>query len=1158
MKVIHLICIIFSFLFLNSTVEAQLEIGQVSVDTIDTNGETFESGGLANLNAAVQDGITSYNGFQYVGYYNNDNRLCLARRNLSDFNWSIIEFTDYFKTSEDAHNGISIGICPNDGTIHLAFDHHNDTLNYKVSVLGVANNPLGVTWDASLFYPVRDYLIPGQVSRITYPRFINTIDGNLQFTYRRSIGGAGNAIFRIADYDGNISEWIDDRLVVSNEGFYTHPLIGDFPNISIYNNQIRYDEYGTLHTTFTWREKKKVINGTDTILYRFNHDIGYLRSENTGIEWLNNDYDILANTNGEVVNYTDPGINVYEVTPEEGMINNQACAVDKNGIVHTIMNKADNHNVTNFYNFPNCCNYYHYYRNALGEWTRKTMPFSGRRGKMEVDNDNNLIFMFYDSSNHFNIAVASPECDYEDWKIIHSEYNLSNRFIYDSGRFSNDGVLSVLFQEEPSLTSASYGMPTPVFVKEYTFINNNESCFFCQEVEINPTDDIYVRGGIYQNDNFSSENKIAVKDNDFADNNRISYLKFDISSLGISDSSTVQKVILDLQMSQMSVEAHNTPYAVFLVEDNNWDEGTMTWNNQPISDITPVDAHYGRDRLNWNITALVKNKIEVGDQYLSVAIKSLRKGAPRNIIFHSKEAGNQDFHPKLSVQYNCYPVIENDFCAEWENAIDLIYVWDEVADADNYTFDYKLSGENWVLDNEFSGNWVDDGTGLIQYTATNAAAWLDALGPAEIRIRSKNVNGTTIALSNIVLIENTDNCFSNSCVELEAGSFYYGDAAILIWNEIPGTESYTYQVMDENGNWSDPIELTSYNQDSIYLFATLIQNACEPEPFEPFDVIVFANCPDGTVIKSNIVEFLPPETCVAKNEFCYHWTGNNILYLKWSREDNSISSNYKLDYRLNNPNQGMWNNYILDLNPIYDPVTDTYSAELDESTSSFILSSLPVDIRLRGKDNDGVTNTLSDIHKFENTDNCFSNSCPYLDLGVYHVEETLISVFWNIIPGVENYTYFIREVGSDWSEEMEFDELNSGDGNYHAVIGYEDYPNEVEIIIHAHCPDGGIFISNETRVNSTGVQNVTEQSNTVLFPNPSSGILNIEGDFMTDENTWLEIFDITGKKVFEKSVSDYNSSERIQLDLNHLSNGQYHLRIRNKVSYETHKVILLK
>jgi len=84
---------------------------------------------LGNFNHHIssQDGLVSHGDYQYAVYYNKDRHVVLARRSHDSFDWNEIVFDDYVQGVNDAHNYISMGISPNDGTIHFSFDHHRDT-----------------------------------------------------------------------------------------------------------------------------------------------------------------------------------------------------------------------------------------------------------------------------------------------------------------------------------------------------------------------------------------------------------------------------------------------------------------------------------------------------------------------------------------------------------------------------------------------------------------------------------------------------------------------------------------------------------------------------------------------------------------------------------------------------------------------------------------------------------------------------------------------------------------------------------------------------------------------------------------------------------------------------------------------------------------------
>lgn len=86
-----------------------------------------------NGNAFQQDVITSHRGWQYAVFYSTIGAstreplfVHLARRKLPRGAWETIVFNDYPQVVDDGHNTVQMGICPGDGTIHLAYDHHCD------------------------------------------------------------------------------------------------------------------------------------------------------------------------------------------------------------------------------------------------------------------------------------------------------------------------------------------------------------------------------------------------------------------------------------------------------------------------------------------------------------------------------------------------------------------------------------------------------------------------------------------------------------------------------------------------------------------------------------------------------------------------------------------------------------------------------------------------------------------------------------------------------------------------------------------------------------------------------------------------------------------------------------------------------------------------
>ncbi|HXU28080.1 MAG TPA: T9SS type A sorting domain-containing protein, partial [Bacteroidia bacterium] len=87
--------------------------------------------------------------------------------------------------------------------------------------------------------------------------------------------------------------------------------------------------------------------------------------------------------------------------------------------------------------------------------------------------------------------------------------------------------------------------------------------------------------------------------------------------------------------------------------------------------------------------------------------------------------------------------------------------------------------------------------------------------------------------------------------------------------------------------------------------------------------------------------------------------------------------------------------------------------------------------------------------------------------------------------------------------------------------------------------------------NCTGIDNVSNNSNISIYPNPSTGLVTVSIPSV-NETTTLYITDMIGKNVFKSSVKDAN----ISLDLTNLNKGLYMLIISNGQTKHIQKLII--
>ena len=97
-----------------TTLPAWGGINKISDTVVDAEALTIKGslGQCINGLSFQQDALSSYKGYQYVAFYDAGRRVCLARRKLPDGAWAVIRFRDYTFRSNDAHNTISLGLCP--------------------------------------------------------------------------------------------------------------------------------------------------------------------------------------------------------------------------------------------------------------------------------------------------------------------------------------------------------------------------------------------------------------------------------------------------------------------------------------------------------------------------------------------------------------------------------------------------------------------------------------------------------------------------------------------------------------------------------------------------------------------------------------------------------------------------------------------------------------------------------------------------------------------------------------------------------------------------------------------------------------------------------------------------------------------------------------
>lgn len=389
-------------------------------------------GGYLNGESFQQDGIISHGDVQYAAFWNSARHVVIAARTLPDGAWQHLELPDYKNQEDDAHNTISLGIVPADGTLHLAFDHHDSALHYRRSSPALLDQDFG-TWAVEDFGDVTNALVPGKaVQQVTYPRFVTAPEGTKMLLSVR-IGQSGKGALHLWEYVAAAGTWLElggylDGTIV-DENPYLHGLrYGPSPN------------GGAARLSLAWCNRATPDATT-------NHDLMFMFSDDGGRSYLDSAGQALSMAGASPLRSTDERALVWPIAQDRGLINQEHMMVDMEGGVHVLLSHLPDGapNDGNFTSARERTEFFHYHRDSAGAWHRNGLGAStvaNFRGKLAASSAGNLYAVLPD----LRIYGASKRSAYQDWQLLYED---GARFfsdpLVDHQRLVRDGVLSVFY-----------------------------------------------------------------------------------------------------------------------------------------------------------------------------------------------------------------------------------------------------------------------------------------------------------------------------------------------------------------------------------------------------------------------------------------------------------------------------------------------------------------------------------------------------------------------------------------------------------------------------------------------------------------------------------------------------------------------------------------
>lgn len=608
----------------------------ISDSVVDPSALTLPSdvnfGQIANGRAYQQNMVITHNSRQYLAYYNAARHVCVARREVPDGNWEILELTDYEILSNDSHNVVSLGIAPADGTLHLAFDHHVDELHYRRSVIGATDTN---EWSDALFGPVTNALISGNTLTITYPRFESTPDGNLIFAYRT--GYPSNGDRHIHHYNTANGNWSSSTRFILKNGSFTDGY-GTSTSRSGYLNPLCYDKYGRLHTSWVWRENADENNPGS----KDNHDLMYLYSDDHGSTWANGAEQTIEN--GGRVSTT--GITAVLIPRGLGLINSNAMTVDPQGRVHVIVRHCTDDSLAAAgsnrgavaFGHPQARKHIHYWRDFNNEWHKNILPeIAGIRSAALVADVHGNLYFARVISGKLQILQANAWQQWTEWKIVLShEISSKSEILIDQNRWKKDGILSIPYQETPN----NWGEPSALHVIEIGKASGEIQTPELYQHRIEVTADAYVRNNGTQDGVGSS---LYVKNATNNTYDRKTFLRFDIKRISLP----VYNAYLKMHTNTVS---NPTKASLFKIHDNDWAEETISWDNAPSlgERISYAVIEPGDTWVTWDLTEYIESNVKTGS-LVSLALW-IEDSKNTDLTFRSKEFSDEGFIPRIEIE----------------------------------------------------------------------------------------------------------------------------------------------------------------------------------------------------------------------------------------------------------------------------------------------------------------------------------------------------------------------------------------------------------------------------------------------------------------------------------------------------------------------------
>lgn len=432
----NIICLL--ILILSFDVSSAIEISRTIVAHNAYSTQQMNIKGGLNL--------ITYNGNQYIGYWNNDAHMVLGKRPI-DGAWT---FYTYDGTNgrpeitviDDYHNFISFGI-DRDGYFHVCYDMHARPLRYRKTTspedVSALTDELAMTGTHE--------------TQASYPLFFNDKNGVLYFTFRNGVSENGDQYLYIYD---ETTGWTYATGTTTQglfmSGTTSSPVNNPYVGIPV------VDSNNVIHFAWNWRESGGVTEARDMLYVKLEN--GVFKKADGTVQPLP-----IVTANADIIDALPAGSGLKFALSKSGI------AVDANNLPYVTYYKKDGSGHTQLY---------------VAHWTGSAWEVSNPITNLQVYNISDTIaspIIFIGNDNVKHVFFREPNIgqgvyvysssDLVTWKkeTIYPDVVGTFRFSADTKAWKDRNVAYVLvsdIEDNPPTSNAVIPCsPTDLWVVRY-------------------------------------------------------------------------------------------------------------------------------------------------------------------------------------------------------------------------------------------------------------------------------------------------------------------------------------------------------------------------------------------------------------------------------------------------------------------------------------------------------------------------------------------------------------------------------------------------------------------------------------------------------------------------------------------------------------------